>query len=308
MSETEQAAMARVYVNTGWQVFPVWWVKDGYCACPDRARCASPAKHPIVPRGVHQATQDAATVTAWWTRWPQANIGLPAGANNLAVLDVDPRHGGVASLNRLGAYLNRRGTPLPSTLTAATGGGGYHLVYAAPAGGVKGGANAFGPDMPGLDTRGRGGYVVAPPSRHVSGTAYSWLNFFAEPVPWPDILSTLMDPPQPQASVTVPAVPAADLWLRYGGGGSEGYAAAALAGEVERVRQAAEGARNATLNVAAFNLGTLVAVGMLDADQVANQLEAAAVSTGLSLAETRATVRSGLRSGARHPRDVAAVA
>lgn len=80
------------------------------------------------------------------------------------------------------------------------------------------------------------------------------------------------------------------------------YALAALRGEVERVRAAQEGERNDTLNRAAFSLGQLVADGQLDADEVADELTEAAEEAGLMARETRATIRSGLRGGARNPR------
>lgn len=193
VNEPAAAAMARVYLRTGWSVFPVWWAQQGRCACPEGPGCASPAKHPITRKGLHDATRDEATAAAWWRRWPRANVGLPVGANGLAVLDVDPGHGGGASLRRLADDLAARRMALPPTLTAVTGSGGLHLFYAAPDGGIKCGSNVFGPGLGGLDTRGRGGYVVAPPSVHATGGEYTWLNFAAvDPAPWPEVLSTLM--------------------------------------------------------------------------------------------------------------------
>jgi hypothetical protein len=86
---------------------------------------------------------------------------LATGAG-LLVLDVDPRHGGDDSVADL--------PPLPPTREAATGGGGRHLYYRA---GVKIRCSA-GRLGPGLDVRGEGGYVVAPPSVHPSGQLYRW--------------------------------------------------------------------------------------------------------------------------------------
>jgi KaiC/GvpD/RAD55 family RecA-like ATPase len=82
------------------------------------------------------------------------------------------------------------------------------------------------------------------------------------------------------------------------------YAARALDLEVENVETAAEGTRNHTLNIAAFNLGQFVAVGVLDEREVAGQLEAAALRAGLGQTETRNTIASGLKAGAEHPRVV----
>jgi hypothetical protein len=81
------------------------------------------------------------------------------------VLDVDPRHGGDASL----VELERQYGPLPETPRVLTGGSGAHLYFAVdhPIGNRAGLA-------PGIDLRGDGGFVVAPPSVHASGRRYMW--------------------------------------------------------------------------------------------------------------------------------------
>ena len=76
----------------------------------------------------------------------------------------------------------------------------------------------------------------------------------------------------------------------------------ALAGERQAVAAAQPGRRNATLNRAAFNLGQLVAAGLLDADQVREVLLAAALEAGNPEAKARATIESGLAGGAAKPR------
>jgi len=83
-----------------------------------------------------------------------------------------------------------------------------------------------------------------------------------------------------------------------------GYAAAALERECGAVAQAGEGTRNDTLNKAAFSLGQLVAGGALERGEVEAGLLAAARSAGLTEKESRATIASGLKAGAEHPRGV----
>lgn len=317
----EMHAWARVYAHMGWKVFPLWWVEGDplRCACPAGARCTSPGKHPRIPpahrkgdraretcrgecgaagHGVWDATDRLDVIGAWWGRAPLANIGLAAGGSGLAVLDVDPKSGGGESFDRLLAALDARGdVALKSTLTVRTGGAGWHYVFAAPEGGVKSGSNVFGRDMPGLDTRGRGGYVVAAPSLHVSGQRYEWLDNLGamDPHPWPGVLSRLMDPPRLQ-----PVKPAGPT-VRVG----DRYAAAALAGEVEQVRNTGEGGRNNQLHQAAVKLGSLVAGGALDADAVRDELLSAAQYIGLPDREARQTIESGMRFGAGRPRGAA---
>lgn len=189
----ETHAMARTYLAVGWKVFPLYPVIDGICRCSAGGRCASPGKHPLIAGGVNNASSDIAKIDMWWTAWPLAGIGLPAGDNGLAVLDVDPRHGGDKSLATIEAEMVARvGVGLPSTVEQRTGGGGRHLVYAAPEGGIKNAANVFGADYPGLDTRGRGGYIVAAPTTHADGARYEWVDFFGPIAPWPTILTLLM--------------------------------------------------------------------------------------------------------------------
>lgn len=95
---------------------------------------------------------------------------MPCGAaSGRVVIDIDPRHGGAEAL----AEWEKANGELPYTLTADTGGGGCHFHYRYPegVGRVPSGANVLGP---GVDVRGDGGYVVAPPSPHASGRAYAW--------------------------------------------------------------------------------------------------------------------------------------
>jgi len=104
----------------------------------------------------------------WFARWPDANIAIVTGAvSGLVVLDVDPKHGGEQSL----VELERRFGPLPQTITAVTGGGGRHFYFAHPGDEVRNRAGL----APGIDLRGDGGLVVAPPSLHPSGRHYAWM-------------------------------------------------------------------------------------------------------------------------------------
>lgn len=150
----------------GWAVVPLHTVGDGHCTC-ERADCPSPGKHPRVRWERYQSARPAeATVRGWWRRWPGANVGIVTGAvSGLVVLDVDPRHGGDDLLARLEAAHGS----LPPTPEVQTGGGGSHRYFAHP-----GGAVPTGPLTEGIDLKGDGGLVVAPPSRHASGARYRW--------------------------------------------------------------------------------------------------------------------------------------
>jgi hypothetical protein len=166
-------------IRLGWAVFPDFEVDDaGHCRCHLGRACPSAGKHPRPKHGHLDATTDALTIQQWWADAPDANIGVATGAKSgLVVLDVDPAKGGADSLDTLIAKYG----PLPHTPESQTGGGGRHLLFAAP--GVPIG-DSVGKLAPGLDIRADGGHIVVPPSRHRSGRCYEWeLSSLPEDVP-----------------------------------------------------------------------------------------------------------------------------
>ena len=281
---------ALAYAGAGWAVLPLAGADDGRCTC--RRACASPAKHPLSRHGVRDASVDEPQIRRWWLQWPAANVGIATGARSgLVVVDVDLDRGGRASLQ----VLHDAGRVLPPSRRVSTGGGGFHLYYRQPAGTVVPNTAGRLPNvsalLPGIDLRGDGGYVVAPPSVHASARTYLWCGSRRRLETLPEWLWPR--PPPPSRVVPVPRARAA---------GPSPYGGAALAREVEAVRRLVVGQRNDGLDRAAFCLGTLVAGGELAEDEVFHELFAAAVGIGLSEAEARATIRSGLRAGSRAPR------
>lgn len=159
---------ALYYISQGWQVIPIWPAKDGHCTCPN-PKCTSPGKHPynpLVPNGAKDATASREVVEKWFGGYRHLNIAVVCGpGSGLVVLDVDPRHDGDESITNFA---------VPDTLKVATGGGGWHYYFKHPGPkvDVRNSAGALGP---GLDVRGFNGYVLAPPSNHVSGATYRWM-------------------------------------------------------------------------------------------------------------------------------------
>jgi hypothetical protein len=150
--------------------------------------------------------------------------------------------------------------------------------------------------LPGVDWRGQGGLIVAPPSKHASGARYTWVRPLTATLPEvPAGLRKLLTPPATPRTTLPPAPTPAG---RRGGG----YGRAALARERAAVAAAQPGGRNVTLNRAAFNLGQLVAAQLLGADEVRAVLLAAALEAGNAEAKARATITSGLAGGAAKPR------
>ena len=156
-------------------------------------------KVPLTEHGYLDATTDLETIAGWWQRWPSANIGLPMAPNGLMAIDVDPRNGGTLAALDLPADLK--------TWRAATGGGGQHIVFAAPAG-VDDVPATLGP---GIDVKFHG-YIVVDPSVHPdTGKVYRWLPNQSpwdidQPAPVPaNLLERMTLQAAPQAAKTAPA-------------------------------------------------------------------------------------------------------
>jgi len=262
------------------------------CSCRD-PDCGQVGKHPLgglVPHGVNDATTNRARVLAWWTRHPQANIGLATG-HQFDVLDVDGPAGAQAIWEFTAAHALHSSGPL-----VRTGGGGWHY-YLAPTG--LGNSRPRGLEH--VDWRGRGGYVVAPPSRHASGHPYQWvggrdLETRMAEVPAP--LRARLEHRSPQRSVGPGELPST------GAASADRYARAALAQELARVATAPVGHRNRQLWESTRNLYNLVATGALIEREVHQGLLAAAERCGLLVEEPRQTHRtlaSGRQVGLAHP-------
>jgi len=269
---------ALAYARHGIPVLPVHTPDpDGGCSCDRGARCDRPGKHPRLRHGLTEASTDPRTIDLWWARWPTANIGLRTGIV-MDVADIDSAEGRHGLIHLLGGTL-------PPGPRVRTGSGGWHLWFRPTGYGNRVHL------LPGLDWRGAGGYVVAPPSRHASGADYRWVRRPGDTLP--------TGPPALRALIEGPAEPAASHPIAH----PDRYAQAALAAETDRVARAPVGTRNDTLNRAAFALGRLAGAGLLDPALITGELSAAARWAGLGRAEAGRTIRSGLTAGRRQPFD-----
>jgi hypothetical protein len=158
--------------------FPIFHRGRSICSCGSDLRgkpCTTPAKHPYVrlaPNGVHSASTDEGLIRDWFTEVPDANLAVHA--DGLIVVDIDPRDGGDESWRALEAEHGE----VPPTWRVITGSKGEHVYFGCPPGVVV--TNLVSKIMtepplgPGIDIRTTGGYVVAPPSRHMCGGVYDW--------------------------------------------------------------------------------------------------------------------------------------
>jgi len=147
-SEFLEAALS--YHSRGWSVFPI----------------PAGRKKPRISWESYQTERASEEkIHKWWEIWPDANIGIVTGrVSGIVVVDADGAEGA--------ATLEEIGDDEPTT-TSRTGSGGTHQFYRSDEDGPE--LRNFGRRAPGLDFRGEGGFVVAPPSVHPNGNRYEWI-------------------------------------------------------------------------------------------------------------------------------------
>ncbi|MCR9151915.1 MAG: phage/plasmid primase, P4 family [Rhodobacteraceae bacterium] len=285
------ADAAQEYARRGWHVFPAPpGTKQGYEKAENNAGRR------------WGASDDPATVAALFARYPRANVGIATQETGLVVLDLD-RKDGRDGLGWLAGMIEEHG-PLPDTIEAASPSGGRHIYFAAPAGFDA--KTCEGEIAPGVDVRGWGGMVIAPPSvKPGADRPYHWRNppglfdVAAAPAWLLDILPRRDERKLSERATA--AAPAADDRFRINSGRDQ-WAAVALQDEIDAVRSAPVGQRNKALNRAAFNLGQIVGGGGLAEDLVRDRLTQAGRMAGLEPGEIPKTIDSGLSKGMAQPR------
>ena len=142
------------YASMGLAVFPV-----------------NQSKAPYTPHGCKDAKTDKGAIRNWWKVHPDANIGIATGSisGGIVVIDVDiDENKGIYGDDSLREWERENGE-LPETWRSITGRGGNHIFYRTDEK-IKNTTNLY----PGIDIRGEGGYIIAPPSIHKNGNVYEW--------------------------------------------------------------------------------------------------------------------------------------
>jgi hypothetical protein len=129
------------------------------------------------------ASTNQKQIFEWWQEWPNANVGVATGKRSgIVVLDIDVKAEGPLRWRELqdinGAV---------DTLSTLTGSGGAHLIFESPLEPLR---STVAVIAQGIDTRAEGGYIVVPPSNHISGQRYEWDNRI-KPAPVPEWLLAL---------------------------------------------------------------------------------------------------------------------
>jgi hypothetical protein len=229
--------------------------------------CRADNKAPFTPHGFKDATTDLDQVTAWWSQWPDALIGVPTG-EKFVVVDVD-------SAKHVDAAEWYSNASLPITRTHGTRSGGRHVLFKSDDR-VR---NTTSKLCRGVDTRGHGGYIIWWPACGFDVLHGSVLA----PVPeW--IIKALEPPPRTEGATETSAstCSAPDRVRRR------------LTGIAHTIASACEGERNAITFWAARHLRDLVKQNLISRDDAIDIATKAASRAGLSYKEARSTAISAL--------------
>jgi hypothetical protein len=270
---------------------------NGFCSCGKRDSehtRRQGGKHPIVKAWPETATSDPNTIRALWRARPNANVLLKTGPESgVFALDIDPENGGHEGL----ALLTAEHGALPKTFRTHTGSGGDHYLFAYPADfDINNSTKALrGIGVNGIDVRGEGGCLVLAPSVSGKGPYSCTQAPVAEAPAWLlDILRPAKHEPDPTPQVAT--APPRDL------DHLDQYTRKALDDECDAITYARDGDQNNAINVAAFNVGTLVGAGALSEHEARDALLDACRAGNHPEGRARPTVESGLRAGISQPR------
>ncbi|GGK09578.1 hypothetical protein GCM10010123_44330 [Pilimelia anulata] len=286
MTGTPLLAAALDYAGRGWPVFllgrrkrPVGNCRRCRGAGPghDRTACGCLTCH-----GPYAATVDPDRIAALFTAVPGGLLALATGAGaGLVVADIDPRHGGRVDP-----------TLMFPTAHAVTGSGGLHLYYRHPGVPVL---NSQSRVAAGVDIRGEGGYVVAPPSIHPdTGRPYRWVpGRGVDEMPPPLLDACTRRPAVPVVSPAgvAPPTPA----THRGGGGGISSPHRLLTAHLDAVARAPAGRRRTTLYGAARGVARMVAAAALTPNDAVAALTAAGRGVGQPERDIRNAITGGFR-------------
>lgn len=292
------------YVRRGWPVLILHHLTElGMCSCGDTSedhRASAAGKHPVAANWRQAAITDETVLTSVLAGRPQMNLGILTGQRaGLWVLDVDPKHDGDKRLSEL----ETEHGALPYTYKVRTGSGGEHHYWLLP--------DDFTPTnsrkrLPlGLDVRGEGGQVVAPPS--VSGIGAYEVLLDLPLIHAPAWLLDLIRPAMPGEAREVTRIGPDDDWraalaqTMTPNARLTSYAVSAVNDELRRLRDAVPGERNNTAFEVACSLIELINSpwAQLDGQQAwaayLNAAEHAAAHGGFDQNEAIACWQSALR-------------
>lgn len=252
----------RWYEQRGLRAFPVAGVTGRGCTCSSGELCTSPGKHPK-----YRGWQLTAGTPEAYERWREGdNVGIATG-KGITVLDWD------------GAPTAAR----PATLSVRTPSGGEHWYFTSSRA-IRNGVKVFDGI---LDIRGEGGFVVAPPSMHLSGGQYEFIDL-SPIMNMPEWVDRMLPKHRPSQFVK-------GNWPEHDPVEESVIWTDTLDVIMDDLTTAPKGERNATLFRTACKVTNMICAGGLRRDRLVDVAEAARVA-GLTRGEITRTIESAVRT------------
>ncbi len=267
---------------------------DSFTSLHDLGFSVFPIPHGSkIPNSGWKKYQSAKPTIEQCQKWDEGEYNIAIATGNVSgifVVDIDGE-AGEKTIQTLEAQYGK----LPETVSVKTG-RGKHLYFHYPDGDCDirnlASKSAQGEELLGVDVRGNGGYVVAPPSLHPDGGHYEWLLS-------PSTSSIAVAPQWLLDLMTQ----SSQQWQEYASTEqiSESLINELIGKECAILEDAEEGERNDQLNRAAFALGQYIHLGLPEA-HVREALKESALKIGLEGREIESTITSGLNGGKKNPR------
>jgi len=148
---------ALLYLDLGWWIFPCR-EKPGKPYIDKLGKLKmSKEKSPYVKNGFKDASNDPYQIKEWWNRWENACIGVSCEHSGLFLIDIDVKNGRKGIDNYMQLGISDSGA-----LHSRTPSKGLHILF-------QGRGKSSTNIITGIDTRGDGGYFIAPPSEIIGG-------------------------------------------------------------------------------------------------------------------------------------------
>jgi Bifunctional DNA primase/polymerase, N-terminal/Family of unknown function (DUF5906) len=249
-------------------------------------------------------TSDPALIREYYERFPEALVGVACGNDSrMFVTETDTKEGGHAANGAESlAALEAEHGKLPPTLQARSPSGSVHYYWRLPEGVEI--FNSAGTFAPGIDVRGEGGMVIAPPSVRADG-AYEWVNDLpiADAPQW--VIDRAIAAGKAASGGTGSVAPSIDPETIEAPFEPADHAQRVLSDQYKRVAAMSEGGRNDRLNKAAYQAGRYVGNGELPEQLAVDILFKACRTNGLLNDDGEEaclkTIASGLAAGKKNP-------
>lgn len=281
--------LAQHYVAQGWPVFPCRSHAEENVDQATGEIITLGEKTPLTPNGFKGATRFPRIIERWWSDWPDAAVGLPAGEKTgFFALDIDNKPGGANGFDWL-AEMEAEHGPLPDTARVTSPNGGLHIYFKYVVGTRNRGALGAG-----VDIRSEGGYVLAAGSTMANGRSYRWETDTRE----------IADAPAWLLDLLLPKSAPAHTQYNLSAATNNAYVDAAVDRELADLAGAPMGTRNNALNDAAFSIGTIVGAGAISEAEARALLQDVARGWGRDWSRCCKTIENGLKAGMQNPRHI----